>query len=319
MKKIIIDLLGSDNGQEELLKGVLNADKNYEYVLIGDKALCDKYLSGGGLTYTVVQTEDCISNAENPVRVVKDGGVSISKGLDILKADEDAVGLITAGSTGAALIGTAFRFGLLKGLMAPVLSCVLIRLDGHDFTLADCGANVDPKPTDMLNFALLANAFSKCYSGVKEPKVYLLNVGKEKNKGNDLYKETYKLLENSGVNFCGNIEADRVFDSDIDVLVADGFSGNVMLKASESVAIAAKRIMACTVTDESVLTKTYANIDGIFAYNDLAGAVFLGAKKPVVKLHGKALFKTVACGINQIIRCEKGGFPTAFDDIVFAK
>ena len=319
MKKIIVDLLGSDLGQEELLKGVKSADKNYEYVLIGDKSLCDEYLSGGGVKYTVVDTSDFVSNAENPMRVIKDGGVSIAKGLDMLKADEDAVGLLTAGSTGAALIGTAFRFGLLKGLLSPVLACVLIRLDGGEFTLADCGANINPKPEDMLNFALLASAFSKCYSGAKSPDVYLLNVGKEKNKGNDLYKSAYKLLEESGLNFRGNIEADRVFDSDIDVLVADGFSGNVMLKASESVAIAAKMIMKSTVADESVLKKTYENIDRIFAYNDLAGAIFLGANKPVVKLHGKAVSSTVTCGINQVVRCEKGGFSTAFDNIVFAK
>ena len=319
MKKIIIDLLGSDNGQEELLKGVVNADKNYEYVLLGDKSLCDEYLAGGGVTYTVIETADFVSNEESPMRVIKDGGVSLAKAFDLLKADEDAIGLVTAGSTGAALVGTAFRFGLIKGLLSPVLCCVLIKLDGGEFTLADCGANIDPRPEDILNFALLASAFAKCYSGASSPKAYLLNVGKEKAKGNELYKAAHKLLEVSGLEFCGNLEADRVFTSDADVLIADGFSGNVFLKASESVAIAVKEITASVVKDEDLIKETYEKVDKIFAYNDLAGAVFLGAKKPVIKLHGKANASTVTCGINQVIRCEKGGFSTAFDNIRFAK
>ena len=300
MKKIIVDLLGSDNGQEELLQGVIKADKNYEYILVGDKALIDKTLSGSGISYVAVEAVDFVSNVENPLRVLSDENVSISKCLGYA-AEGDALGIVTAGSTGAALVGSAFKLGLKKGVGSPVLCCVLFRFDGRPFCLADCGANIDPQAEDMLNFARLASDFSKSYCSVKEPKVYLLNVGKEPKKGTAVYKAAYSLLKDGCPNFCGNIEADAVFSSDADVIVCDGFSGNVLLKCGEAVAMGIKNKIISYVSED--IGRTISDeIDELFDYNDLAGAVFLGVNKPVIKLHGKANAKTVTAGLAQLIR-----------------
>ena len=300
MKKIIVDRLGSDNGQEELLRGVKNADKNYEYILVGDTALIDETLFGRGVVYTAVEAADFVSNGENPLRVLNDENVSISKCL-AYAADKDALGVVTAGSTGAALVGSAFRLGLKKGVQSPVLCCVLYRFDGKPFCLADCGANIDPQAADILNFALLTSEFCKSYCGVKEPKVYLLNVGKEPKKGTSTYKAAYSLLKDNCPEFCGNIEADAVFSSDADVIVCDGFSGNVLLKCGEAVAMGIKnKILSYVSKDSGKIISD--EIDKLFDYNDLAGAVFLGVNKPVIKLHGKANAKTVTAGIAQLIR-----------------
>ena len=314
MKKIIIDLLGSDSGQEELLKGVVNADKNYAYVLVGDKKKCDEALYKSGINYVVEDCSSFVANGENPIKVVRDGGVSLARCFALLK-DPDAVGLLTAGSTGAALVGTAFSYGLIKGLMSPLLCCNLIKADMTEVCVADCGANLSPSAEDMVKYSVLASAFISAYKGIDDPKVYLLNVGKEGGKGTETLKKAYSLLSEAPIDFCGNIEADAVFTSDADVVVCDGVTGNVFLKGCESVAACIKGIISSVCPDGELVKKLNSRIDDSFAYNDKAGAIFLGADKPIVKLHGKANPLTVKSGIDQIINAEKGGFFDKFNKI----
>lgn len=314
MKTIIIDLLGSDLGEAVLLEGVRRSDKGYKYLLVGSKELIDKTLFDSGLTYEAVDTDNYITNEENPLRVLKDKTASLSVCFERLKSD-DAVGLISAGATGALFVGTAMKLGLKKGLLSPVLSCMLPRFDGEYFCLADCGANVNPTAEDSVKFAQLAVLYVRAFKRISEPKVYLLNLGKESGKGNAFSKSAYKALSDSGLNFCGNVEADKVFYSDADVVVCDGFAGNVLIKCAEVVAMGVKNIAKNTFCNADEYALFASKVDSLFDYNELAGATLLGYEKPIIKLHGKANAETVKNGVDQLIRTVEGDFSEVFGQL----
>lgn len=307
-KQIVIDTLGADMAPEEICKGLLdNVDVNYHYVIIGPKDKINQVLKDKTLSYEVIDTTDYITNVENPINIIKNRTESsLYKALTITKSD-NTIGLVTAGATGAVMVGSMFIVGLETGIQSAVLACVLYHFDGKGFCLVDCGANVNPLPNDMLTFAKLGSEFMKNYGLIDNPKVGLLSIGKEKGKGNDLIKKTYPLLEESNLNFIGNIEADEVFTSDIDVLVCDGFSGNLLLKSTEALALQiSSNIVNKQCEDETCKMKVNNDIYRLFAYNDQAGSILLGTKKPIIKVHGKANSKTIASGIHQLITLYQG-------------
>ncbi len=309
-KKIIIDTLGADMPPTEICEGIkLNNNKNYHYVVVGPKEEIQKVLNNSDLSYEVIDTADYISNKENPINIIRNRESS-SLYLSLINAKkEDAIGLISAGSTGAIMVGSMFILGLEEHLQSAVLACILYKFDNKPFCLVDCGANVNPLPSDMKVFAELGSRFMHSYSNIENPKVGLLSVGKEKGKGNELVKKAYEILENSDLNFIGNIEIDNVFNSDVDVLVCDGFSGNLLLKNTESVALMiSNKIAKEYCTNENDLKKISDSIFKLFSYNDQAGAILLGVKKIVVKVHGKANRLTISSAINQLIALNDGGY-----------
>lgn len=306
--KIVLDTLGADMLPEEICEGLLlNGNSDYHYIIIGPKEKLASVLQKSKLSYEIISTDDFIRNAENPINIIKNRETSsLYIALNQVKQD-DVIGLVTAGSTGAVMVGSMFILGLQPHLQSAVLACVLYNFDGKSFCLVDCGANVNPVEADMLTFANLGNEFMRSYGRVQNPKIGLLSIGKEKGKGNQLTKKAYTLLEESNLNFVGNIEADEVFTSDIDVLVSDGFSGNLLLKSTESLAlqISSKIVdkVCLSNTDKEKINK---EIYRLFAYNDQAGAILLGVNKPVIKVHGKANSQTIASGIKQLIDLHQG-------------
>ena len=321
MKKIVIDTLGGDAGALPLLCGSAEYMKKHQDVFCvfsGDKGEIDNVMAEKGISadrYEVLDTKEYIDNFQSPMSVF--GGCDNSSmvlALEYLKNNECA-GMISAGNTGALLIGTICRLGLVKGLKRPALSSALPAVDGSYICLVDCGANVDCTAGDLCEFAKMGSAFSKCMYGVDSPRVALLSTGKEKGKGNKATKDAYTLLEESGLNFTGNLEGSDVLLGKADVLACDGYAGNIVLKDTEATgkiaASMSKGILESLAPEiaENVSTK----LANAFDFNSRGGATFLGTKKTVVKMHGAANSSTAVSCIEQVLRLSESGFDSAVE------
>lgn len=316
MKKVIIDIYGADCGPELIIKGALKAMEIYDdlgVVFVGNKEVI-KSVTGENERIEIIETDDFIRNDENP-QVVFSGREQSSLVLSLknLKNNDDCIGMLSAGSTGALLIGSIRHLGLIKGLRTPALSSDLPLFNGKLVCLVDCGANIACTPHDLVRFALMGNAFKECVCPDITPKVALLSVGKEEGKGNDLTKEAYNLLKELPINFIGNMEGSDLVTGYADVVVSDGFSGNIILKCAEASGLVAKGIVDEMAKRENrsddPLIKTISHyINQTFNYNARGGATFLGTEKTVIKMHGCAVEDTVVSCIEQLLRLEKAGF-----------
>ena len=305
-KKIIVDICGADQAPEVLVKGAVEALKSqneYDLVIAGPSGIIESAFQDEDPEIRkraeIVAADGVVTNHDNPALMVRGrDDTSMVQALLTLKAREDIVGMVSAGATGSLMVGSIFRLGLFKGLMQPALSTALWNVHDRYFCLVDCGANVNAKAKDLGDYARMGSAFMEAMNGVSEPRVGLVNVGKEKGKGNDLAKETYDLLEADGeINFIGNIEGSDVLLDIADVIVCDGFTGNVILKNLEATGMAAAKMVG----SPERLVK-------FFDYNSQGGATFLGTKKIIVKAHGAANADTIKACIDQAWTMEKGGF-----------
>lgn len=310
---IAIDAMGGDNAPFEIVKGCIEAVKEYnvKLILVGKKSLIDNELkrySFDNNKIEVVNANEVITNDEAPttaIRRKKDSSLVV--GLNLVK-EGTAKAFVSAGSTGAILTGGTVIIGRIKGIERPALATVLPTISGFSF-LIDCGANVDSKPTYLSQFASMGTVYVENILGVKNPKVGLLNIGVEKEKGNALTKEAYELLENqNNINFIGNIEARDVTLGECDVIVADAFAGNVLLKATEGassaiLSIIKKELMATTISKIGalLLKNSFKNIKKQLDYSEYGGAPFLGLKSLIVKAHGSSDSKAIKNAIRQCV------------------
>ena len=312
MKKIIIDLEGADNGAGELFRGVLLAAKKYpdlHFVLSCTdpdsmkKELSEKNAALTETQITFLPADDMIRNDEPAMSIFKGrDSSSMAVALDVLKNDEDAAGLLCAGNTGALMVGSIFRLGLVDGYRQPALSTMLPNTKGGMTTLVDCGANVNIEAGDLKKFAVLGSEFVSRMFQIEKPAVALLNVGREEGKGNPLYVEAYGLLKELGeqgiINFIGNAEGYDIITGYADVIVCDGYAGNVVLKLTESVGKCALSLVEAKQGNEEIAEK----LKELFVFNERGGATFLGTKKPVIKMHGCAGAETVVSCVEQLLR-----------------
>ena len=315
MKKIIIDTLGADNGSAPIIKGTLRAIKEHEdigVIFVGNSeniaSLCaDSGIDEGRIE--TVHTDAYVLDTDLPTSVFKDADdKSMVMALKRLKSDDEVIGMITAGNTGAALVGSIFHLGLVEGLLAPALATAIpVKRDGY-VCLVDCGANTDCNPENLRRFALMGNAFMQAYTGIEAPKVALMSVGRNRHKGNALIKEAYELIEKLPINFIGNIEGCDVVNSEADVIVADGFTGNIILKNTEAAGLAALAIVDELGAGLPCWQEVHDAIYNMFAFNDRGGAVFLGTNKTVVKMHGCANEYTAYACVNLLMKLENGNF-----------
>lgn len=305
-KKIIVDICGADADPSVLLEGALSAlaDQNeYDLVLVGPEKLLNDRLGAEKADISerceIIAAEEFVTNFDNPAEMARGkSDTSMAIALKALKTREDCAALISAGSTGCLLVGSIFRLGLFGKLMQPALSSALYNTNGGFFCLVDCGANVNSKAKDILDYAHMGSAYMEAAQGISSPRVGLVNVGKEPGKGSDLAKAAFELLENDEtINFIGNIEGSDILNDTADVIVCDGFTGNVILKSLEAAGLTAAGLAG---NPESVIK--------FFDYNSQGGATFLGTKKIIVKAHGAANESTIKACINQAWSLEKGGF-----------
>jgi len=320
MKKIVIDIYGGDNGPQVILDGALDVlaeRKDITLVFAGDKELIESVAHERRADLSRIEyldTKTFITNHDNP-RDIFHGfdDTSLVLSLEACKNDPAVVGMLSCGNTGAILIGSIFRMGLLPGVSFPCLACSLptVSNNGH-VILLDCGAMVDCKPDNLKEFALFGNAYAQAAYGIAQPRVGLLNVGAEEGKGNELAKAAYPLLKALPLNFVGNMEGNDLLSGNFDVCVTDGFSGNVLLKNAEAVAMTTRAIanrMAdkySSVEAKSALKTLSTIIYSNFAYNDLGCAILLGPSKVVAKPHGKASQKTIVSSLHQLLNLADG-------------
>ncbi len=316
MKKIIVDIYGADFGPVTVIKGVLSALEQYSdigFILIGNRKIIEEYCETNN-RIEIIETDDFISNDENP-QVIFTGRdeSSIALGYKRLKEDDDCIGMISAGSTGALLIGSICRLGLLKGLKTPALSSNLPLYNGETICLVDCGANIQCTAKDLARFALMGNAFRQSIKPDVVPKVALLSVGREDEKGTALTKEAFALMKDLPINFIGNAEGNDLVTGYADVIVADGFAGNILLKSTEAAGIVAKNIVLTMAKqasreDDILIKNITEKLSQTFDFNTRGGATFLGTKKTVIKMHGCATEETVVSCIDQLLRLESANF-----------
>ncbi len=298
---IMIDGMGGDHAPEEIVKGAVQAAKEISGTvsIIGREERineCLQALNWNGDNIEVVNATEVISNNESPAMAVrKKKDSSISKGMRMLKEGEvDA--FISGGSTGALLSAGLLILGRIRGIKRPAIAAFFPKIGMNDTSLIlDCGANAESRPEYLLQYGIMGSIFVEKVKGIENPKVMLLNVGAEEEKGDPLHKESFELLRNADINFKGNCEGRDVPFGCCDVVVTDGFSGNVFLKSSEGVALAVMKRIKQKMT-EGLVAKAGAllsynklkEIKKEFDYSEEGGAPILGLKGPVLKIHGSS-------------------------------
>ncbi len=237
--KLAIDAMGGDNAPGAVVKGALEAVhsiKGLEITLIGNEKEINPFLKDS-TNINVIHTTESITADDEPVRAVRRkkqaSMVLMAKEVKEGRAD----GCISAGNTGALMSAGLFGIGRLKGVERPALSPTLPTEDGKGFLMLDVGANVDAKPNHLLQYAVIGSIYSGKVRGVSSPRVGLLNVGTEEGKGSELTKKAFELMADAPINFIGNVEARDLLNGAADVVVTDGFTGNVALKTIEGTAL----------------------------------------------------------------------------------
>lgn len=313
MKKIVVDAFGGDHAPLEIVEGALLAiqkHKDIEIILCGKEDKIKEILNGRNERIEIVDASQVITNDDHPtvaIRHKKDS--SLVKAYDILKEREDVIGLVSAGSTGAVLAGAIMKIGRIRGISRPALAPILPTKKDSDVIIIDSGANIDCKPINLLHFALMGSAYYSIIYDVPSPRVALLNNGAEEEKGNELAKEAHALLKTAPINFIGNREGGDFMSGDVDVMVADGFAGNALLKGTEG---AVKAVMS--VLKKSIKSHFWSMIGAVFmkkTFKDIknrvdiqsrhGGSPLLGCKKLIVKNHGACMRNNILSSIEQTV------------------
>ena len=304
MNKIVVDLLGADKSEVDLLEGAIkaiNEDPDLKVCLCGYKSEIEEHLNKYAFNsqqLEIIDSLEEVTNLDSPSRAFKQKpNSSLILGLKKCKEEDDVKGFVSFGATGAVMVSSMFIVGRMEQISRPTLSSMLLDEKGNNFCIVDCGANVDCKVEHLLDFAKMGVAFMKT-NGVRNPRVALLSNGKEEKKGNELVKEAHQLFLKQDFNFVGNIEGNRVLSGDCDVVVCDGFSGNILLKTIEG---AAKTVFMDLVNiakhsskdEANILMDSVKNLLNKYDYNSKGGAILLGINKVLVKGHGGANSETV--------------------------
>ena len=317
---ILLDAMGGDNAPDANIKGAVNAIKDIEaeVCLIGNKDIINnkikefygkddiKEISPKLSIYHTTETIEMCDIPTQAIKNTKDSSMVV--GFRLFKEGKGDV-FISAGNSGALLTGATLLIGRIKGIDRPAIAGILPSYKGR-LMLMDCGANTNCKPINLLQFAQMATIYNRNTFGIEHPTVGLLNIGTEETKGNDLVKESYQLLkekaEELNINFVGNVEGRDAFSGKLDILIADGYTGNVFLKTVEGVGKLVKRTLS-----ESIKKNIFTTIGAIPAlpsinslkkamdYKEYGGALFLGVKRPVVKAHGSSDAKVFEFTIKQ--------------------
>ena len=311
MQKIIIDTLGSDNGSAPIVRGALraiNENPDISLIFTGITADIERTVneqSGDWSRIEILHTESFVPDNALPTCVFHSADdSSMVMSLEKLKTEGDIVAMLSAGNTGALLVGTICRLGLVPGLRTPALATAIpCKRDGL-VCLVDCGANTDCTPEDLKRFAVMGNAFMQSLTGNEKPKVALMSVGQSKHKGNKLIKEAYPLIEALPIQFIGNIEGCDLINAEADVIVTDGFTGNILLKNAEAAGMEAIAILDSIAEGQPWHKEVREALHHRFAFNDRGGATFLGTKKTVVKMHGCANEDTAYACVKLAVNLE---------------
>lgn len=313
--KIIVDGMGGDNAPQEIVAGAvmaLNKDKNLNIVMTGDEQKLKSALQNCGKydenRIEIVHCTEEITNDDVPtvaIRQKKDSSLVVA--LKLLKEDEEAKGFVSAGSTGAVLTGGILRVGRIRGISRPAITPAVPNALGGRVIMCDAGANAECKPLNLVHFAIMGTAYAKAGFGIENPRVGLLTNGTEEHKGDPLHQQVYQLLKKIDcINFIGNIEGREIMSGDVDVVVSDGFSGNVALKTLEGTALSVMKVIKRNILSSFsakigylFMKKAFKKIRAEMDYSKYGGAMLLGIEKVIVKSHGSSKRDSICASILQ--------------------
>lgn len=311
MKRIAVDAMGGDNAPKVIVEGVnqaLDLFDDIEIQLYGDEAKIKPYLVENQRV-TIIHTDEKINSDDEPAKAIRrKKNASMVLAARAVK-DNEAAAVLSAGNTGALLACGLFIVGRIKGIERPGLLSTLPTLDGKGFDMLDLGANAENSPEHLHQYAVLGAFYAENVRGLNKPRIGLLNNGTEDTKGDSLRKETYQLLAaDASLNFIGNIEARELLNGVADVVVADGFTGNAVLKTIEGTAMSVMSQLKSAIVNGGLRAKLGAlllkpslrKLKESLDYSSAGGAVLFGLKAPVVKAHGSSDAKAIVNTIRQI-------------------
>lgn len=306
--KLAIDAMGGDHAPKEIVLGALkavNAFHDIHITLVGDEQKIREYLNDHE-RIEVHHTDEVILGTDEPVRAVRRKKNASMVVAAKLVADGHADACISAGNTGALMAAGLFVVGRIKGIERPALAPTLPTIGGEGFIMLDVGANADAKPEHLLQYAIMGSIYSEKVRGISKPRVGLLNIGTEEKKGNELTKQSFELLHNADIHFIGNVEARDLLEGAADVVVTDGFTGNMVLRTIEGTALSLFKMLKSALTASiksklaaAVLKPDLVKLKSKMDYSEYGGAGLFGLKAPVIKAHGSSDANAVFHAIRQ--------------------
>lgn len=311
--RVVIDAFGGDNAPLEIVKGASLASLEYgcEITLCGDETEINKVISENDLKFfgelKIVHSADVISMHDDPTSLLKAHKES-SMALAFKELSEDrADAFVSAGSTGAVVVGGTLIVKRIKGIKRPALAGMIPSPKGR-YMLMDMGANSECRPEMLEQFGIMASAYLKGVEGIQNPKIGLLNIGTEDTKGTELQKEAFELLKNAPINFVGNIESREMPKGECDAVITDGFTGNIALKLIEGTASTLFKLIKQALYKNIlnklaalVIKKDLYSLKSMMDSTEVGGAPLLGVRKPVIKAHGNSDAKALKNAIRQAI------------------
>ena len=307
--RIAVDAMGGDNAPTEVVKGaaLAAAEDPVEVILVGQQEVIRRELTELGLSEKNIEIVDAREVVEMddtalaPLRKKRNSSVRVAAEL---VAAGKAGAFVSAGNTGATWTSARAVIGMIEGVSRPALAAIVPSSKGHTLLL-DVGANVDTKPNHLREFAVMGHFYAQMVFGLEAPRVGLLSIGEEEGKGNELTKETYRVMKETGLNFIGNAEGRDVYNGNCDVVVCDGFIGNVVLKASEALGEMISKLLREEMTKSvtrkagAVLAKgAFAGLKKRIDYSEYGGAPLLGVKGGCIVCHGRSNAKAIKNAIR---------------------
>lgn len=331
MIKIIVDGFGGDLSPEVNVEGAikaLNEIKDLEIILSGDEEILNNELNKykyDKSRVSILHAPDVITCHDKPTEAIKrKKESSMVKAIEMLRTDESVNAFVTTGSTGALLAGSVLRVGRIPGVKRPAFCPILPTMNRKIVAICDSGANADCDPIYLQQFAIMGNLYLQKAYGIEKPRVALLNVGTEEEKGDMLRKEAYQLIKQiPDLNFVGNMESRDLLTGNYDLVVCDGFSGNVLIKSTEGTAMEILKLLKKTLKKNLktklgalVIKKDVYEIKDFMDYNNYGGAVLLGCKKTVVKGHGSSKTNAIYNCVKQAYNMEKNNLSVAISSAI---
>lgn len=321
--RVVVDAFGGDNAPLEIVKGASLASKELKVniTLTGNEGTIKNIIEENNLNFygelKIIDTDDIISMHDDPTTLLKAHSES-SMALAFKELNEDkADAFVSAGSTGAIVVGGTLLIKRIKGIKRPALAGLIPSPNGH-YMLMDMGANAECRPEMLEQFGIMASVYLENVENIKNPKIGLLNIGTEESKGTELQKEAYTLLSQAPINFVGNIESREMPKGICDAVITDGFTGNIALKLIEGTAITffklVKNVLYKNIINmlaALVIKKDLYSLKSMMDSSEVGGAPLLGVRKPVIKAHGSSDAKAIKNAIRQAVTfTEKGVIDT---------
>lgn len=322
MTSICIDAMGGDFGPQPIIGGVIEALKEvkFEAILVGDTKILESLVPQNLKQYLkFIQADEIVSMSDGATDALKRKESSIFKAIELLK-NKQTKAVVSAGHSGATMSLATLRVGRLKNVSRPAIATLMPNVTGGKTLVLDVGANVDCRPEHLFQFAVMGEAYAKEILKIESPKVALLSNGEEERKGNDVTKEAFAMISKLD-SFVGNAEGNQVFDGSVDVIVCDGFVGNILLKTSEGVADAISKIIKKHVKKSPVaiagsllMKKVFKTLKQQVDYDEYGGAPLLGVDGCVIISHGKSTSKAIKNAIFQALNFADSNINKVIED-----